>query len=358
MNRATVLLLFLAMGFLSRAAAAQPCGGYEPAALPTETLDRLIADLQGATADAADEAASPGERIAAYHRIVGLAEGVRDAYSICDVPASDDEERFRAATGRGLAAWNEWKDAAWRDCAGVVAGTHASGEEARTCVEQGAKPLRPLAPGAPAPWRDADADGGARLFDELRDGFDEEDVVARTDLAAICLAAGDWQGALDFAEPLAGTYEGDLLRAAAMAGQGEGNRAAGLYRRLVRRDPGRPEAHFNLAMLAASRWWWPRRGPAELRAPFFHTLAYLCLTDAADNPALADEATGFARNLEEALNGRSFWIWHGDDEQPPLPLPVSELGPEMKDYPADTPYAHTCEEVLREAAPAWSGPGP
>ncbi|MBI5500549.1 MAG: hypothetical protein HY907_09920 [Deltaproteobacteria bacterium] len=354
MLRVASCFLALVAFILPRAASAQPCGGYNPATLPAETVDRLSAELQDADADAADEEAPPGQRIAAYRRIVGLAEEVRDSYSICDVPSSDDEESFRAATGQGLAGWSDWKDAAWRDCAAVVARTHASGDEARACVEQGAKPLRLLASEAPAEWLEADADGGARLFDELRDGFDEADDTARTNLAAICLAAGDWAGVLELAEPLTGSYEGDLLRAAAMAGQGEGNRAAGLYRRLVRRDPGRPEAHFNLALLAASRWWWPRRGPAELRAPFFHALAYLCLTDAAENPELADDATGFARNLEEALNGRSFWIWHGDDEQPPLPLPVSELGPEMKDYPADTPFARTCEEVLREAAPGWS----
>jgi hypothetical protein len=131
-----------------------------------------------------------------------------------------------------------------------------------------------------------------------------------------------------------------------------------VYRRLVRREPGRPEAHFNLALLAAARWSWPSRGPAGLRAPFFHALAYLCLTDPADDPELADEATGFARNLEEALTGRSAWIWHGGDEEPPLPLPVSELGPEEQGFPADTPFAHTCDEVLREAAPGWQPTAP
>jgi hypothetical protein len=339
-------------------AAAQPCGGYDATPLPTETLDRLISDLQDADAAAADAAAGVGSRIAAFHRIVDTAQKVDDAFSICDVPAAEDEERFRAATGRELANWSEWRDEAWTACAALVAETHASGAEACACVQLGAHPLRPLAPRPPRIWCAAGADNGARIFAELRDGLDDEDAAARTDLAAICLAVGDWQGALDLARPLAGTYAGDLLCGAALAGRGDRERAARTYRRLVRRDPGRPEAHFNLALLASAQRRWPERGPAGLRAPFFHALAYLCLTDPADDPELTDEATGFARNLEEVLNGRSAWIWSADDEEPPLPLPVSKLGSEAQGFPADTPFAHTCEEVLREAAPGWEPTAP
>jgi hypothetical protein len=339
-------------------AAAQPCGGYDAAPLPTDTLERLISDLQDADAAAADAAAEVGSRIAAFHRIADVAQEVDDAYSTCDVPAADDEERFLADTGRELARGSEWRDEAWTACAALVAETHASGEAARTCVRQGAHPLRPLAPRPPGTWCAAGADDGARIFAELRDGLDDQDTATRTDLAAICLAVGDWQGALDLAGPLEGTYAGELLRGAALAGRGDGEEAARTYRQLVRRDPGRPEAHFNLALLAAARWHWPERGPAGLRAPFFHALAYLCLTDPADDPELADAATGFARNLEEALNGRSAWIWRAEDEQPPLPLPVSKLGPEAQGFPADTPFAHTCAEVLREAAPGWEPTAP
>jgi hypothetical protein len=333
------------------AAGAQPCGEIDPLPLPAEVLDRLIADLRGADAAAGDVSAAVGERLAAYHRMVQVAQEVDDAYGTCDVPAAGDEERFRAAAGRELARWSDWRAEAWAACAALVAETHASGEEARTCVREGARPLRPLAPQPPAGWLEAGADDGARIFEELRDGLDARDAAARTDLVAICLAAGDWQGALDLGRPLSWTYEGGLLRAAALAGFGEVEDAASAYRRLVHRDPGRPEAHFNLALLAAARWYWPRRGPAGLRRPFLHALAYLCLTDAADDPESADDATGFARNLEEALSGRSAWIWRSEEGQPPLPLPVSELGPEAQGFPAGTPFAHTCPEVLREAAP-------
>jgi hypothetical protein len=218
-------------------------------------------------------------------------------------------------------------------------------------VREGARPLRPLAREAPAAWREAGADDGARIFEEMRAAWNGEDDEVRADLAAICLEATDWDGALDLILVPPRTYEQALLRAAALAGRGDLDEANCAYRRMVRGQPGRPEAHFNLALVASSRWSWPTRGPAHLRGAFFHALAYLCLTDPADDPVLADEATDLARNLEEVLTGKSAWIWHGDEEPPPLPLPVEELGPESQGFPADTPHAHTCREVLREAAP-------
>jgi hypothetical protein len=171
------------------------------------------------------------------------------------------------------------------------------------------------------------------------------------EVAAMQLASHDFHGVLVTLANLRGN-EADLLRGAAQDGLDQPVEAEHTFREILRRDPDRPEAHFDLALLTLSHLYdpdWPT--PARLRAAHDHARVFLCLLDTAAHPELADDGTDLLRRLEERRTGHSAWFWKSDEPQPPLPLPRAKLGREAQGFSPRHPVATTCSAVLRRANP-------
>jgi len=216
------------------------------------------------------------------------------------------ESELRARTGVSFDDFRRGSTPAWRKCADLVRKLHATDDEAQTCLARAS----------------ADTWGSSVALRAFA-------------LASVELASGDYEAVI--AKTARGTYDGDVTLAVALIGQGKLDDASARLDEVIHREPARPEAHFNRALLAETRRYESEKKiwiTTQDRLAFEHFKAFLRLRDRATLTAPGDTWLAAGQGAEEAerrLTGKSHWSWRTGDQRAPPFLPQNLLPPSMRD---------------------------
>ena len=285
--------------------------------------DEAIAQSQNRTPEARVHAAR--DRADAFDELYGalLSPIAGGARSIED----GAERELQARTGLSFADFRRGSTAAWRHCADFVSALHLVSDEARICLRRAS----------------ADRFGSEMALDAFA-------------LSTPELQSGDYAGALAKLGARRGDYDADLSMAVARIGQGQLDAADALLAEIIRREPARPEAHYDRAMLAAVRRYTSEQKQwviTQDRRAFVHFRAFLCLREGARLPFGGDAWLAAARGAEDAerrLTGKTHWSWPSAEKRAPPFLPQPLLPREMRDDEgARMGSTSTCRQVLAEA---------
>jgi hypothetical protein len=281
---------------------------------PSQALTLVRARALGdriARDDAQMAAGEPQKRI---HAARDRAEVFDELYGALQSPVAggarsieDGAEReLLARTGVSFADFRRGSEPAWRKCADLVRTLHATHDEARTCVSRASA-----------------------------DRFGSSVALQAYAVDSVELTSGDYDAV--FAHAARGTYDGDVTSAVALIGLGKLDRADALLDEIIRRDPRRPEAHYNRALLAATRRYTSEQKAwivQQDRLAFEHFKAFLRLRERATLSGRGDTWLTAARGAEEAerrLTGKSHWSWRTGEQPAPPFLPQHLLPPSMRD---------------------------
>jgi hypothetical protein len=218
------------------------------------------------------------------------------------------ESELRTRTGVSFDDFRRGSTPAWRRCADLVRKLHATDDEARTCVARAS----------------ADTWGSSVALQAFA-------------LASVELASGDYDGVIAHLGSRRGSYDADVTVAVALIGQGRLDDASALLDQCIRREPARPEAYFNRALLAATRRYESEKKAwitTQDRLAFEHFKAFLRLREHATLTAPGDTWLAAGQGAEEAerrLTGKSHWSWRTGDERARPFLPQNLLPPSMRD---------------------------
>lgn len=341
-----VWLTGLLVALAPAVATGQPCGGHDEVRLG-ETLGAWTATHTEQTRIANDGGATANERVAAFKALLGLAQEMRRRFGICDRPGPREEQQFRTATGRSLLDARKLQEETLRSCSRFAAAAHLSPASSAECWEDinGHRDLAWLVPAPLAAWAKADANTSAALYGAALSLLDAgpSDIGARRDVAAMQLASGDFRSTLRTTFRVLEDTELLALRSAALAGLGRWPSAERVLGRLVRDHPMRPDFHFNLAALVARVSFdqpVSRRAGSREAQIYRSSLAFLCLTDAADDPPRTDRITDL------------LFLYNPKRSDKRLPLRKKKLGRDDRIKPGEA--RQTCADVLRNAAPRSS----
>jgi hypothetical protein len=320
-------VLVLALLLLATRSSAQPGPGRPLTLARAQALgDRIARDAKLMLAgDRAAEARvhAARDRADAFDELYGaLMSPVAGGAASIDEGA---ERALRDRTGLSFADFRRGSAPAWRRCGDLVRTLHVLGDEARLCVRRA-----------------------------LADHFATEVALDAFALQTTELQSGDFDGVIAHVTP--GTYEADLTIAVAKIGQGQFEAADARLVELIRREPSRPEAHYNRALLAASRRYLSEQKSwivAQDRLAFLHFRAFLCTREAARMRIAGDlwlAATRGAEDAERRLTGGTHWSWRTGDKRPRPFLPQPLLPAQMRDTEgAAAAPTSTCAEVMKQA---------
>jgi hypothetical protein len=237
------------------------------------------------------------------------------------------EAELRARTGVSFAEFRRSSLPAWRRCAELVRTLHLVNDDARSCLRRASE----------EPF------GSVVALDSFA-------------LTTREMQSGDWDGAIAQLNARRGEYDADLTIAVALIGQGKLEAADQALAQIIRATPARPEAHYNRALLAASRRYTSEQKPwivAQDRRAFVHFRAFLCLREGATLPFSGDAWLAAGRGAEDAerrLTGKTHWSWPSAEKRARPFLPQPLLPREMRDDEgARMGPSSTCKQVLAEA---------
>lgn len=276
--------------------------------------------------------------------------------------AAGAEAELRAITGLTFEKVAPAVPLAWQRCADEVRALHALDDGARECLAEVTRYTPAFAAHegyalpAPAGFVASGATPAATQAiyraTQARLAAHADDVAARRALAAMQLATGDYGAVVATLAALAGDYDADVTAALA-TGAIDAVRADALFAALIHREPARPEAYYDRALLAVGRANSSEDvavRTAQFRLQFEMLRAFLCTSGAArlpGPPRVVETAARDAESVQWQVLGGSHWSWRTGEPRPPPFLPEELLPPSMHDgpLPGPTPSA-TCADVL------------